>query len=121
MIEIRIPGRPPGGNALHRMTHWQVRKEREYWQTTTQWAVLEAGWRGEPMERVTLDIDWHCRTKRRRDWDNLLAGLKPVLDGLVSSRLLKDDSTDNLVFGVLRVIAPAERDEIIIRVFERAA
>jgi Holliday junction resolvase RusA-like endonuclease len=41
--------------------------------------------------KVWLDVCFHTQT-RRNDPDNLMAGLKPILDGLVNAKIIVDDS-----------------------------
>lgn len=41
--------------------------------------------------KVWIDVCFHTRT-RMNDPDNLMAGLKPILDGLVKSSIIADDS-----------------------------
>lgn len=41
--------------------------------------------------KVWMDVCFHTQTKRN-DPDNLMAGLKPILDGLVKGGIIKDDS-----------------------------
>lgn len=102
-LTVRIPGRPPGGNALHRMGHWAVRKSREEWRDITYLsaaqALAEARIAGTPWtvpKVAQVAAEWHFRTRRRRDYDNLVSGLKPLLDGLVQAGVILDDSTEYL-------------------------
>lgn len=118
MITVTIPGRPPGGNALHRMTHWQVRTVRAEWKEWTYRAALAGsqGAEGLPYRRAVLSVQWKCRTKRRRDFDNLISGLKPVLDGLVAAGVIADDSTDCLTLGSMTVLDGVGVDEMVLTV-----
>lgn len=124
-LEIRVPGRPPGANDLVRMGHWKVSSVRERWRKTTVDAAVEAmaaspvslPW--EPLARATLGVTWRCKTKRRRDYDNLVSGIKPLLDGLVLAGVLEDDSTEVLVgIGPLRVEVGSPVDETVMTVQE---
>lgn len=148
-VTVVVPGRPPGANALHRMGHWRVRKVREEWKDAGHaeavrtmargpfaraWMLTAVGQsgrspestgyipdRGEwwPLERVTIGVVWRCKVRRRRDFDNLVSGLKPLLDGLVSSGIIADDSTDHLVaLGPLTVEIGAGVDETVLTVTE---
>lgn len=40
--------------------------------------------------KIDLDITWHCKDKRK-DKDNIAAGLKFILDGLVEVGLIDND------------------------------
>jgi hypothetical protein len=85
---------PPGLNGktgLLRM-HWTVRR-----QLMQRWLVLVR--RALEDSPVThFDREHPCtiiavrRSKRLMDWDNFGASLKPVLDGLVKTGVLSDDS-----------------------------
>jgi Holliday junction resolvase RusA-like endonuclease len=115
-IVVTVPGRPPGGNALHRMGHWAVRKSREEWKAKT---VAVVTMDGDPIQHAHVGITWRCKTNRRRDFDNLVSGIKPLLDGLVEAGVLVDDSTEHiLTLGPFRVESGAERDETEITIEE---
>lgn len=147
MIEVRVPGHPPGGNELHRMGHWGIRKSRETWKDATHTAAVRAmasgpfarPWmltavgrsgrspdstsyvpdQGEwwPLTRASLEVTWRYKIRRNRDLDNLVAGLKPMIDGLVSAGILEDDHSGVLVsLGPFRVEVGAEQDETVLRV-----
>lgn len=118
MIEIRVPGIPPGGNALHRMTHWQVKRSREEWREKAYWSAVQArvGADWTPPLQAVASIEWRFRLRRRRDYDNLLSGLKPILDALVAAGIITDDDTEHLAFGELHVSTGADEDETVIRI-----
>ena len=119
-LEVRVPGHPPGGNALHRMQHWQVRKVRDEWRQAAFILALDAR-PGEwaPLDRASVAVYWRFRVRRKRDLDNLVAGLKPLLDGLVDAGVLVDDSSDHLIsLGPLAVEVGARQDETVLVVTE---
>lgn len=118
-VVVSVPGRPPGGNELHRMNHWAVTKERQFWRESAYLATLVAPRLATPMDRATIAIEWRCKSKRRRDFDNLISGIKPLLDGLVDAGVIRDDSTDCLVeIGPLTCTSGWDRDETILTVNE---
>lgn len=147
-VEVRIPGHPPGGNDLHRMNRFQVRKSREVWKGLAHQEAVRAMTRGEyakpwmltavgrsgrspessswteeadwwPLTRATLGVSWRYRIRRTRDLDNLIAGLKPIVDGLVSSGILEDDHSGVLVgIGPLDVVTGAAQDETVLTIME---
>lgn len=43
--------------------------------------------------KVNIRIVWYCKNKRR-DKDNVSAGIKYILDGLVQAKIIKDDAWD---------------------------
>ena len=120
-IVVRVPGRPPGANALHRQGYWRVRKDREEWHGIALLAARAArgpGF-GPPFARASLAVEWRCRTQRRRDYDNLVAGLKPLIDGLVSAGIIEDDDSDHLVaLGPLTVSSGCSEDETVLTIRE---
>jgi hypothetical protein len=114
-IAIGIEGIPPGGNALHRMTHWQVRDERAKWKARTERSVEALLLPTPPaIPRCALTVRWAFRVRRSRDFDNLIAGLKPVIDGLVSSGVLQGDSTREIIEIRCTTVEGAEQDGLVI-------
>ena|GEM_PF-538776 len=57
-------------------------------------AALQAGWK-TPDVRVDLRIVWH-EVNARRDPDNIMGGIKFVLDGIVKAGLIHDDSQKHI-------------------------
>ena len=41
-------------------------------------------------KKIDLDITWYCKNKRK-DKDNIMAGTKFILDGLVMARIIQND------------------------------
>ena len=41
-------------------------------------------------EKIDLDITWYCKNKKK-DKDNIAAGIKFILDGLVMADAIEDD------------------------------
>ncbi|MFH1141265.1 MAG: hypothetical protein V1724_06330 [Chloroflexota bacterium] len=58
--------------------------------------VLEQGRPYQPFAQAHVTIRWEAKDRRRRDLDNLLASMKPALDGLVAAGVLEDDSAQAL-------------------------
>lgn len=120
MIEVRVPGHPPGGNELHRMGKWGIRKSRETWRQATFVLALDARPGGmAPLSRASLGVTWRYRIRRNRDLDNLVAGLKPMIDGLVDAGILEDDHSGVLVsLGPFRVEIGSQTDETVLVIQE---
>jgi hypothetical protein len=120
-LEIVVPGHPPGGNDLHRMHPFVVRKHREIWKASTAErtrrarASLDEIDPSAPWTRVSVGAVWRYRIKRTRDLDNLVAGLKPMIDGLVEAGLLEDDHSGILVaLGPFTVEIGSPTDETVL-------
>lgn len=98
-LVIEIPGRPPTPNIRR---HWRtIARDNATWKATAikcageakrQW---ESGHRmpWKPLERATVAATFMVGTKAHRDWDNLVATVKPLLDGIVAAGILLDDSS----------------------------
>lgn len=46
-------------------------------------------------KKIDLDITWYCKDKRK-DKDNIMAGTKFILDGLVDAEIIKNDGWANV-------------------------
>ena len=101
LVTFEIPGRPPTPNESNRTQasayRWRLRRE---WRATAGSfaSAAKLGWERThglpwlPLRLATMRVTFILPTKRRYDLDNLLATLKPELDGIVDSGLLVDDS-----------------------------
>ncbi len=49
-----------------------------------------------PLKKAHLSICFYVKDNRRRDIDNLLAAMKPCIDGLVAAGVIEDDAADVL-------------------------
>jgi hypothetical protein len=91
-ITIVVPGRPENPNRIR--GHWSKRHGINVkWKTAACLAATEAlppGW--EPMRRARMSVVHVVPTKAARDLDNLMAAIKPSLDGLVLAGVIADDS-----------------------------
>lgn len=94
MIELTVPLRTPSGNNLSGY-HWSKRvRLRQDWQLMLRVALNAQRHFGElRLARVKLEVVRHAAVLIR-DHDNLVAGLKPVLDAMVQVGLLVDDGRE---------------------------
>lgn len=96
-VTVVVPGRPPNPNRIR--GHWTKRHAiTVHWKRLAQLMAAEAlpsRWR--PMARARLDVVHVVPTHGPRDLDNLQAGIKASLDGLVLGRVIADDSDRVLV------------------------
>jgi crossover junction endodeoxyribonuclease RusA len=100
-ITLPLPDRKLSPNSR---THWAakakaVKAARAYaaWQTVGNRLGLDA---------ATITVTPYYRDRRRHDSDNLLASLKPSIDGLVDAGLLTDDNR------VTYTVHPAQVDKL---------
>ena len=88
-MKITIPGSLPTMNEIiaASKSHWgqYSKMKRENTEAVT-WAAKML----EPMERVVVECTWYCGD-RRKDPDNIQAGVKFILDGLVEAGTLEND------------------------------
>lgn len=95
-LVVVVPGRPPTPNVrLHWAALARSRSELRGW---ARLAALEAIGRtpaAYPYRAATVEATFLVRSRRRRDPDNLIASLKPLVDGLVDAGVLTyDDRLD---------------------------
>lgn len=105
-LVIHVPGTPPNPNQrMGYMDLWRRRKEFKQWTYLAAKAALaESGHADDyPLGRAELEATFLVKTARRRDPDNLVASLKPLIDGLVAAGVLADDDTGTLTLRPIRV------------------
>lgn len=90
-MKLIIPGRLPGLNdmtdAARRNRYESAKMKREYTDLVA-WCAKSA--RLPRFERVDLIITWY-EPNMKRDKDNIMAGQKFILDGLVQAGVLSND------------------------------
>lgn len=96
MTTIRLPYTKPPLSLNDRM-HWRKRAQivkalRSY---VGGMAIYMAPYRPRHVE-----LHYVPRDKRRRDADNLVATLKPCLDGLVDAGVIEDDTPEFVTWSV---------------------
>lgn len=88
-MRITIPGSLPTMNEIvkasksHPMAYANMKKDY------TALVMISAS-NLPKIERADFEITWHCKDKRK-DKDNIMAGTKFLLDGLVKAGVLKND------------------------------
>jgi hypothetical protein len=123
MIELTIPELLPSLNKMAGAGrgHWSSwQREKKKW---ADWVLVakhnQAKIFGTPkLERVRIHIERHCWSKITDD-DNLRAGCKHLLDGLVSRGLIKDDKREVIVELELEQlkISRKEPQKTVVRIF----
>jgi hypothetical protein len=113
LVTLVIPGRLPSLNQVLR-THWASnRRQKDKWAAHLL-ARYGRGHGAGRRARVTVTV-W--RRVRIRDWDNLVGGLKPLLDVLVRLAWLYADDTGWLEHGPhQQVLAGRKPEQIIIEI-----
>lgn len=89
--ELVIPGQLPALNEIIQAskTHWSQysKLKKKYSDLIEDITVIH---RTPFFRELELDITYYCRD-RRKDPDNIAAGKKFILDGLVAAGVIKDD------------------------------
>jgi len=124
-LEVRIDDVPALPRVLDH-AHWRVvAQHRTKWRMLVKYAV---GGKGPevPLERARVSIVIH--NKRAPDPDNLVASIKPILDGLqpggryVGADVIANDTAESFVGGAALVsfvkLAKGERKHMVIMVEE---
>ena len=91
-VTITLPEPPKELNPNGRH-HWRAKlRPKQQYRETAKWCGMEMVGDREPVEAAEVWITYYHRTANHRDRDNILASLKPAIDGLVDAGLLADDS-----------------------------
>lgn len=89
-------------------SRWRYAKERDDWQMLVRVAAANSGnraWLAAPTgikRRVTITRH-HAGRCKEIDRDNLVAGVKPLVDAFVRAGLLRDDDSAHLELHVLQM------------------
>jgi Holliday junction resolvase RusA-like endonuclease len=116
---LTIPGIPPGPNELNRL-HFMARanirsKFRQDAFFVAKEAMNREKWRAP--ERVSLVFTVVFSQFRRRDPDNLIAAMKPIIDGIVKAGVIEDDSIEYVAGLVMNSrIEPGATPSVIVEV-----
>lgn len=96
-VTVVVPGRPENPNRIR--GHWAKRHGiNTRWKAAAAWHAMESlpgDW--EPLRRARMYVVHVVPDRRARDLDNLVAGIKASLDGLVLAGVIADDSDRVLV------------------------
>jgi hypothetical protein len=75
-----------------RRSHWDRRIGNSEAHRAREWAHIAWKQAGCPRARGRVRVILVARRRRAMDWDNIVAGAKPVLDGLFKDAITPDDS-----------------------------
>ena len=84
--------------SLNDRMHW--RKKAGITRTIRAGVADDAGRTVPACSAATVELHYVPRDKRRRDRDNLVATLKPCMDGLVDAGVIPDDTPEYLTWTV---------------------
>jgi len=99
MIQISFDRVIPSRNELENCARGKKTRIKEWWQKETE-KRLE-GYKKDYYEMIVI-FKVYFKVKRNRDIDNYMAslGVKGIIDGIVSSGLIPDDSEEYLNYSV---------------------
>lgn len=90
---------------LNHREHWAVKAKKV--KQVRQWtALLAKQAKVPPLNKITVELHYCPRDKRRRDPLNLVALLKPIEDGLVDAKVIPDDNPLHLEPIMPKIDAP---------------
>jgi Holliday junction resolvase RusA-like endonuclease len=97
MLTFTLPYLPPVEFSGNYRGHWTARyKAGEKVKNDVIALIREQEWSGPPLGTAIVTVAWGLPDRRRRDWDNLFASTKPILDGLKAAGVIKDDSVRDI-------------------------
>ena len=105
---IRLPYTTPPLSLNSRM-HWAT-KANVTSGLRVGTAILAVDGRIPPCDRIRVTLIYVPRDKRTRDRDNLVATLKPCIDGLVDAGIVPDDSPEYVTWEPPIIAAPDPKD-----------
>jgi len=84
--------------SLNDRGHWSKHRQlKAEWRTEVGWLAKQQ--RIPRLRRIRVDLHAYPATNRRRDADNLVATLKPCIDGLRDADVIVDDTPDHVTFS----------------------
>jgi crossover junction endodeoxyribonuclease RusA len=99
VIKLTIPGIPPTLNELKRLHHQVWAREKKRWGDIVGWEIIRQRVRpSQPLSKARVTLNYYFKSKRRTDPDNNTG--KFLLDGLVESGILVDDSFDHIELNI---------------------
>jgi Holliday junction resolvase RusA-like endonuclease len=99
VLKLSIPGIPPSLNKWRNMHHHQEAKEKKHWENAVIYEVIKNKLKPRtPMQKALVTYIYYFPTRHRHDPDNYTG--KWLMDGLVKSGILQDDSFDNVEINI---------------------
>lgn len=104
--------------SLNDRSHWSKRaSDVSDLREATGWLAHEA--KIERCQKIKVTLIYEPRDKRRRDKDNLVATLKPVVDGLVDVDVIPDDTPEHVEYDMPLIDAPSGKQGRLVVLVER--
>ena len=104
--------------SLNERCHWAIRSAWTKAFCEQAFYAVKAA-KVPPMYRITLTIE--NQTTHPTDYDNLAACVKPLIDGMTLTGIIKDDDPDHLIELKLRSTRVLHRkDERLLLIIDRA-
>jgi len=115
-VKFEIPGRLPGLNEIvaAAKSHFGAYAKMKYKHTT---AIAWLAKKLPTYKRVDLVITWH-EPDQRRDPDNIMAGQKFILDGLVAAKVIPNDNQKHIVSIVHRFRVDKQNPRVEVEITE---
>ena len=114
--KLVIPGELPGLNEIIAISkeHWAKYAEEKHNRTEEIAYLAKSQIKGK-YQKVDLAFTWFCKNKKR-DKDNIIAGQKFVLDGLVAAGIIENDGWKQVgnIFHYFKIDRENPRVEILI-------
>jgi Holliday junction resolvase RusA-like endonuclease len=116
-----IPGTLPGMNdiiATARSNYFASAKQKKTFTARCRTSAIAVRSPQRTYKKVAIVIHWYEATMKR-DFDNITAGAKFVLDGMVSAALLEDDNREIVKLLVHEVLLDRKRPRVEVTVYEQ--
>lgn len=94
--------------SLNDRLHWRVKAEKVAELRQMGWGLAKHHKLPKGMQRIRVTLIYRPRDRRRRDVDNLVATLKPLIDGLVDARIVRDDTPEHIQLDMPRIGEPTK-------------
>ena len=115
-MKFEIPGRLPGLNEIiaAAKSHFGAYAKMKHEHTT---AIAWLAKKLPTYKRVELVITWY-EPDQRRDPDNIMAGQKFILDGLVAAKVIPNDNQKHIVSIVHRFRVDKQNPRVEVEITE---
>lgn len=105
--KIELPYRKPPLTANQRFGHW-AQKSKIVAEVRRTANILARSHQVGPHERITVQLFYRPRDRRRRDPSNLMPSQKALLDGLVDARVVPDDCPPYVTETIPKIMEPVK-------------